>query len=276
MKSLFENYILIDFQNLLWRTWMVKTGQELTRSDGYPSGHVFRFFKSLAKIRKENIGELCFFLEGGEEDRYNIFPEYKKGRNKEKSFDPGPDILTMISYMKCKVITPEKAEADDGIASFIKQKYKARHCIISADKDLWALYSPKIRIISFQNEITGQTIQETFKVTPDKIPLVKSLKGDPSDGIPSVPRLRWNDIEDVMQNCTTPEDLYSNLSSIKEKTREKLLSYKEQVHQMYKVAKLKENCILNVKDYEGNPEELENFIKVFECNSLVEQIKILL
>lgn len=272
MKPLFESYILVDFQNLLWRTWMVSTGEEITRSDGYPSKHVFNFFRSVNKIKKSYSGTLCFFLEGGEKERYELFPEYKAGRNKERDFNPEMDVLEMIRLFSCRIITPKDAEADDGIATFVTQNKKARHTIISADKDLWALKTPKVRIVSFNNEISHEKVVETFKVEPNQVPLAKALKGDSSDGIPGVPRLRWQDLENTMKSCYTPEDLYANLGGVPTKTAEKLKEYETQVKTMYKVATLKTACELKVEEIVGNSDKLTEFVNKFECVSLVNQV----
>lgn len=271
MKALFPSFVLIDFKNTVMRAWHAgQSGEQedAKRSDGYPSGHILRFFRMVYKLKKETGGMLCFCMEGGETLRYELLPSYKEGRPKLE-FDPTPDVIKMLQFMKCKIITPVQAEADDAIAAYVTKNKNARHFIISADKDLWSLLGGKVRIFSAQNEIMEQKVVEVFGVKPQGVALAKALCGDTSDKIPKVPHLRWKDIEEVMQECVTPDDLYSRIDHIPEKTATKLLEYKEQVEKMYKVVRLRTECELVIDQRPGDAEGLTKFLESFECHSLL-------
>lgn len=268
MKPLFPSYLLIDFKNTAWRAYAVGSSDEqLKTSEGVPSGHVLRFFRMMQKLKKDFGGELVFCMEGGEKLRYELFPDYKKGRDKETPWLE--DLVQLARCMKCLVVTPKEAEADDAIAAFIRNNPKARHCIISADKDLWSLLGSKTRIMSFQNEILKEKVFETFGVLPEAVPLAKALSGDSSDGLPGVPRLRWKDIETQLEGCLTPEDLFAKIESVPVKTKEKLLEHKAQIELIYKVACLRNSCELAIEEIPGDESGMTALLNKFECTSLL-------
>lgn len=275
MKPLFPSYILVDFKNTAWRAFAAGGKEDAIKtSEGLPSGHVLRFFRMIQKAKKELGGELVFCMEGGEKLRYELFPTYKQGRSKETPWLE--DLVRLARSMKCLVVTPKEAEADDAIATFISLNKEARHCIISADKDLWALLGSKTRIISFQKEINQEKVIETFGVKPESVPLAKALTGDSSDCLPGVPKLRWKEITPIMEGCITPTDLFSKLDNLPIKTKEKLIEYKEQIETIYKVACLRNSCELNIEECGGDSEEMISLLNKFECNSLLTSTRALL
>jgi DNA polymerase-1 len=277
MKALFPSFILIDFKNTVMRAWHAGQSEEqddAKRSDGYPSGHVLRFFRMVHKLKKEIGGTICFCMEGGETRRYELLPTYKEGRSKP-DFDPVPDLVQLAQLMKCQIITPVNSEADDAIAAFVTKNKGVRHFIVSVDKDLWSLLGGKVRILSAQEEIVEQKVVKTFGVKPQGVALAKALKGDTSDKIPKVPHLRWADIETVMETCITPDDLYARLSDIPEKTAAKLTEYREQVEKMYQVVKLRTDCELVIQQCPGDATGMKQFLDSFECNSLIPLISAL-
>jgi DNA polymerase-1 len=278
MKALFPSFILIDFKNTVMRAWHAgQSGdqEDAKRSDGYPSGHVLRFFRMIHKLKKEcGGGQLVFCMEGGETRRYELLPTYKEGRSKP-DFDPAPDVVKMIQLMKCKVVTPVSAEADDAIATFVATNKGGKHFIVSVDKDLWSLLGGKVRILSAQNEITEAKVLKTFGVKPSGVALAKALVGDASDKIPKVPYLLWKDIASAMETALTPEDLYNQIDKIPPKTATKLLEYKEQVEKMFEVVSLRKDCELLIDERPGNSEEMKAFLESFECASLIPLISTL-
>jgi 5'-3' exonuclease len=270
LKPLFPSYLLIDFKNTAYRADAVGSANEqLKTSEGVNSGPILIFFRMIQKLKKEFGGELVFCMEGGEKLRYELFPDYKKNRKETPCFS---DLIDLAKTMKCLIVTPKEAEADDAIATFIKNNEKARHCVISADKDLWSLLGAKTRIISFQQEITSKKVFDTFGVVAGAVPLAKALNGDSSDGLPSVPRLRWKDIEPILPGCFTPDDLYSRLDLIAVKTKEKLLVYKEQVELVYKLACLRSDCELDIQEFPGDTNGMTEILNNFECNSLLKSV----
>lgn len=277
-----ERYIVVDFQNTLWKSWMAKPGRDipdLCRTDGYPTGHVYRFFRTIYKWKRDFQGHLVFCYEGNERYRYDLFPEYKAGRKREKDFDPAPDVMRMLSLVQCTELKPIGAEADDAIAGFIQRKPDALHLILSSDKDLWTCRGPNVQIVSFQEMLSEGDIKKSctkhFGVLPKSITLAKAIFGDKSDGLPGVPRLLKKHVSSVLQYAEDPDDLFSMLDEVPVKTAEKLREHEDHIRKMYSVVQLRPEVKIKRRDRDGDESALRDFVNEFECPSLQSMTKLL-
>lgn len=278
-----ERFVVVDFQNTLWKSWMAKPGAglDLQRStDNYPTGHIFRFFRTIYKWKRDFQGHLVFCYEGGEKKRYELFPGYKAGRKRDIEFNPAPDVMRLLSMVKCTELRPEAAEADDAIAGFIQRKPEALHLILSSDKDLWTLRGPNVQIVSFQKILTEDDIQKSCNKhygvgLPKSITLAKALFGDKSDGLPGVPRLLKKHVSDVLAKAETPDDLFSLLNELPDKTADKIREHEAHVRKMYEVVQLRPEVRLKRRERDGDEQGLRDFVNEFECSSLQPMVKLL-
>lgn len=289
MKSLDDipdRYVLVDYQNTLWKSWMVKpAGEEMHRADGHPSGHVFRMFRTLHKWKRDFGGDLVIAHEGGEKLRYELFPEYKANRHRvrvdqagQPLFDPNPDVARMMSYIKCVEVKAVGAEADDAIAAWVTNHPDATQLIISSDKDLWALRSPRVSIVSFQDMLSDEHVAKTLTKhygTPNlkSITLAKALFGDKSDGIPGVPRLLRKHMASYLEAASTPDELFDKLYLLPKKTASRLVEHKSQIYNMYNVVSLRSDVTLKYRVRKGDPDGLRAFLEEFECTTLLPYVE---
>lgn len=271
-------YVVVDFQNTLWKSWMVKPseGEDLVRADGYPTGHVFRFFRTIQKWKRNFSGHLVFCYEGGEKLRYDLYPGYKAGRkDRTLDFNPAPDVMRLLSLIKCTELKPKDAEADDAIAAFVSRHPEANHLILSSDKDLWTCRAPNVEIVSFQDLLSEKDIEKScvkhYGVCPKSITLAKSLFGDKSDGLPGVPRLLKKHVADLLLTASSPDDLYASLSKLPTTTQEKLRVHEAQIRKMHEVVQLRRDVKLKKREREGDEKALRAFLREFECASLIPQ-----
>jgi DNA polymerase-1 len=280
LSEIRERFVLVDFQNTLWKSWMVRTqdSDELTRKDGYPTGHVFRLFRTLLKWKGTFAGHLVICYEGGEKYRYELFPEYKAGRrDNRKEFDPVPDAKRMMSMLCCTELMPVAAEADDAIAAYIQRKPEAQHLILSSDKDLWALLGPRVQIVSFRDILGDAEVKKSCKKhygtsVPRSITMAKALYGDNSDNLPRVPRLLKKHMASLLEEAETPDEFFANLDGIPPKTVEKLRAHEDQVRRVFSAVKLRPEVKLRRRVRKGNPKRLRSFLREFECESLLHQV----
>jgi DNA polymerase-1 len=277
-----ERYVVVDFQNTLWKSWMAKPGggPDLCRADGYPTGHIFRFFRTIYKWKRDFQGHLVFCYEGQERQRYEIFPEYKAGRKRDQEFNPGPDVMRLLSLIRCTELRPVGAEADDAIAAFIHRKPDALHLVLSSDKDLWTLRGPNVQIVSFQEILTEEDIQKSCTkhygvATPKSITLAKALFGDKSDGLPGVPRLLKKHVSSVLEKATDPDELFTMLDEVPVKTADKIREHEEHIRKMYSVVQLRPEVKVKRREREGDERALREFVNEFECSSLQPMAKLL-
>jgi len=274
MRPLFKQNILVDYKNFAFRAVAVgnKDGRSLVTSDGRPSGHVLRFVNMLLSIKKLG-GDMFFCMEGNETKRFELLPEYKSNRG---SGDIDPALVRIIENIKCSIVTPQNAEADDAIATLVASS-NVRNYIVSADKDLWALLGPKVRISSYGEEVTAVDAEKKFGVPPKSITLAKALCGDPSDCIPRIPGLRWSQVLPIVKECVTPDELYNRLDELPVKTQKLLEEFKPTVVRLYNVVKLRHDCVLDINNRSGDLSKLHSIVvDEFECKSLQGKLQELL
>ena len=140
---------------------------------------------------KDEYGEMVLCSDAADPWRRDIFPNYKHQRRKGRvesqidwdglfkiMSDIREEFTTKLPY---KVLHIDKTEADDIIATLVKQQTEDLYLIISGDKDFIQLqkydnvkqYSPILKKM-----VNGHN--------PDTYIKTHILKGDSSDGVPNV------------------------------------------------------------------------------------------
>ncbi len=141
--------------------------------DGYALRNLFEW-----AFRDPEPHIFIFDGKNAKASRRAIFPNYKVGRtpapdNFYKQLDIFRELLQYTNKIQMKV---PLFEADDVIATLVKNAPGTRFRIHSNDGDF-------MRLVNENVEVTTPTIKD---VTPDRIRLYKTLKGDNSDKVPGV------------------------------------------------------------------------------------------
>jgi DNA polymerase-1 len=202
-----ERYLLIDGLNLFFRNF---SAINAVNSNGVHIGGLGGFFRSLGSlIRTIQPTQVYMVFDGpgSSNNRKNIIPEYKSGRNitrvtKHELFDNLEEeddskinqIVRIIQYLQTlpvKTVSLSRVEADDIIAYLshtLPVKPEDRAFIVSSDKDYLQLVSEQVIVYRpIEREyFTEDTVKEKFNVTPNNFILYKLLMGDNSDGITGI------------------------------------------------------------------------------------------
>lgn len=194
-----SKWLLVDGFNLAYRCFHALP--ELTRADGFPTGALHGWVKSLWKLADQERPEatLVFFDLGGSQDRLALHPEYKAQRK------PMPDplrqqiepIKSLTRAMGLAGIEVEGIESDDLLASEAVSLARAGHevLIVSSDKDFAQIVGEKIKVMlppPSANPKLGWRLMdaagvvEKFGVPPAQIADYLALVGDTSDNIPGL------------------------------------------------------------------------------------------
>ncbi|QOL24534.1 flap endonuclease Xni [Thalassotalea sp. LPB0316] len=124
--------------------------------------------------------------------RYDIYPDYKKGRAKMPSHlsDKMNDIQDVFLELGVDSLVPEEDEADDVIATLsIKVALRNQDVtIVSTDKAFLMLLNDNIKVFDYFNRryLDEQYVAEKFSVSPNKLLDLWSLTGDTTNKIPGV------------------------------------------------------------------------------------------
>jgi len=192
-------WLLIDGFNLMYRCFHAVP--ELTRADGFPTGALHGWVKSLWRLadQEKPAATLVFFDLGGAQDRLALHAEYKANRPDmpealQKQIDP---IKAFTRAMGLVGIEVHGVESDDLLASQAVALASAGHevLIVSADKDFAQLVNDQIKILQPPATANPQLgwrvldaagVQEKFGVPPARIADFLALVGDTSDNIPGI------------------------------------------------------------------------------------------
>ena len=202
-----ERFLLIDGLNLFFRNFAM---MNMVNPDGVHIGGLGGFFRSLgAEIRRIDPTQVYVVFDGvgSSNNRKNIVPEYKSGRdlqritnwevfdNREEEDDSKVDqIVRIIQYLKTlpvKTVSIDKVEADDIIAHLsriLPKDKKDKAFIVSSDKDFIQLVSDNVFLYRPMEKeyYTKQTVYDKYKMSPKNFILYKTLLGDNSDKIRGV------------------------------------------------------------------------------------------
>ena len=150
----------------------------------------FSFFRSLRPlVEKFDPDKVYFVLEGYPKWRYELHPEYKGTRPKDKDDLFHKNKRQIISILKedfpISVIRHPEFECDDVIAHLVRESHPTDNCVvISTDTDFIQLYNTNDNVKLYN------PIKKKFVPTPffDYVKW-KALKGDDSDNIDGIPQI---------------------------------------------------------------------------------------
>ncbi len=192
-------WLLVDGFNLAYRCFYALP--ELTRTDGFPTGALHGWVKSLWKLADQEKPEatLVFFDLGGSQERLALHPEYKAQRAEmpealAKQIEP---LKQLTRAMGLVGIEQDGVESDDLLAAQAVALARGGHeaVIVSSDKDFAQIVSEQIKIMlppPSANPKLGwrlldaMGVREKFGVPPAQIADYLALVGDASDNIPGI------------------------------------------------------------------------------------------
>ena len=234
-----KKVILVDGNNLLFRSYYATayTGNIMKNSKGFPTNALFGLTNMLNKIIKEENPEyMLVAFDKGKTFRHEKYKEYKAGRIKTPDdlvvqFKPSRE-LTRALGIKCFEI--DNYEADDIIGTYSKlidEDPDYEGIIVSSDKDLLQLISPKVKVKLLKTKdyimMDEDEFKKTYGLEPIKMIDLKGLMGDASDNIPGVKGIGEKTAIKLLQEYGSVENLYDHIDELKGATKDKLVQGKE-------------------------------------------------
>jgi DNA polymerase-1 len=229
-----DNVLIIDGLNMFLRNFAVLN---YVNQDGVHVGGLGGFLRSLGSLIHNNKPTSVYVIFdgiGSSQNRKNLLPEYKSGRNlarltnhsvfedlEEEQDSKVNQIARLIHYLKClpvHLISLDKVEADDIIAHlsrYLADEYDSKCIIVSADKDFLQLVDDNITVYSpmIKEFYTPRAILEKFGLPAKNFILYKTLMGDNSDKIPGLkglgPKKLFKFFPELAENEMSLEDLHN-------------------------------------------------------------------
>lgn len=289
MIDLSKKLLLIDGNSIAYRAFFALP--LLHNDKGIHTNAIYGFTMMLMKILEEEKPThiLVAFDAGKTTFRHKSFSEYKGGRQKTppELSEQFPLIRELLDAYQISRYELENYEADDIIGTLSlkaeKEGYEVK--VISGDKDLTQLSSPKITVgitrkgITDIEEYTPAHIEEKYGLVPEQIIDMKGLMGDNSDNIPGVPGVGEKTAIKLLKEFHTLEDLLSSIEKVSgNKLKEKLTTYKEQAILSKELATIMREAPVEVQlediYYEGfDQEKLNHLFKDLGFHSLLDKME---
>ena len=219
---------LIDGHNVLYRTFFGVP--RLTAPDGTPTNVVLGVARILLKILREERPDAIVAVFDSREPtpRHAIYPEYKANRLKtpEDLAAQIPVVDEMIDALGVRRLSVAGAEADDIIGT-LSRRAEERGIdvvIVSSDKDMYQLVSPRVKVRDGLKEHTvGEAqVEEVFGVPPGKVADLLALAGDPSDNVPGVPGIGEKTASELIREFGSLDAVLAHPERLKGARREKI------------------------------------------------------
>jgi DNA polymerase I len=189
-----DTLYLVDTFSLVFQVYYA-IRQPMTGTRGQPTNAVFGLTGDIQHLLKDKRpSHLIFAMESAEDqERVNIYEDYKAHRE-EMPEDLRPQIemiLDVIRGFSIPIINHPGWEADDVIATLARQAEADGFevVIVSNDKDLRQLLSPRIRIYNIRKKQfqDAEFLLKEWGVRPEQVIDFQALVGDSVDNVPGVP-----------------------------------------------------------------------------------------
>jgi len=198
-----------------------------------------------------------------------------------------PLLKTTLEQSQIKTFSLGGFEADDLIGTIsrkaAKKKFIDEVIIITGDKDLMQLVSPKIHLLMPIRGLSETKIFKTLDVVeklgvkPKQVIDLKALMGDMSDNYPGVAGIGPKVAIDLLSQYQTLDNIYQNINKIKPSIREKLVKDKDNAYLSQKLATIIDNIPLDFKLSQslwGNQivSNLDKLFKSYNFKSLISRL----
>lgn len=245
--SIYNNLLIIDANNLSYR-WLQRPNYDSFGDD------FVRTVQSLAKSYEAQRTIVCFDF-GKSYYRMDMHDEYKGTRKKPQDEDEikkYEDFFAVLNALPDEldeeVLKFRGVEADD-ILAWITQNISDRYdhtWVVSSDRDLYQLIDENVSIFNIfsRKEVTIQTLEDDYEITPSQYMLSRIIEGDKSDNILGIEGIGPKRAQTLAKEYNTLNNLLEALP-IKGRSKyiQNLNAGKEQLIRNEKLINLKEYCV---------------------------------
>ncbi|MBO4311677.1 MAG: DNA polymerase I, partial [Desulfovibrionaceae bacterium] len=286
VKSLLpgEPLFLMDGSAFVFRGYYAN--QNLSRSDGFPTGALFIVGRILLRIlREEEPRRFAMVLDGhGPNFRHELFPPYKSQRKAVPEgllvqLDP---IRRLTRALGLRLLVSEGCEADDCIASLaLRHRDEGGVVIVGADKDLKQCLHERVLMWDPGGREGKITTLESFRaetgLEPASWPDVQAVIGDSSDNIPGIPGVGIKTAETLFQSFSSLEDIRDRYEELKPALKKKIAGHLDAAFLYRQLTRLDTGRCQDVseEDFAVRPvdvKEVSAILREFELTALEREI----
>ncbi|MCS4534788.1 DNA polymerase I [Corynebacterium sp. HS2168-gen11] len=219
--------MLIDGHSLAFRAFFALPADNFATASGQHTNAVYGFLSMLANLLKEEQPShiAVAFDVGRHTFRSEIFPEYKAQRaaTPEEFKGQVPLIQKVLTTLGITTLEKPEFEADDIIATLATaaRPLGFETLIVTGDRDSFQLVNDTTTVlypmkgVSVLHRFTPQAVEEKYGLAPQQYPDFAALRGDPSDNLPSVPKVGEKTATKWIQQYGSLEALLEHADELK-------------------------------------------------------------
>lgn len=192
--------LLIDGHSMAFRAFYALPAENFSTSGGQHTNAVYGFLSMLANILAEEKPDFVAvaFDVGRKTFRTEMFPDYKAQREAAPEEFRGQVelIREVLETLGITTLSRENFEADDIVATLSTQAGADYETfLVTGDRDYLQLVDDcttvlyPMRGVSKLHRFTPEAVEEKYGLSPQQYPDFAALRGDPSDNLPSVPKV---------------------------------------------------------------------------------------
>ena len=231
-----DTLYLVDTFSLVFQVYHA-IRQPMTGTRGQPTNAVFGFTGDIKHLLKDKQPThlVCAMESTEDQQRVAIYQEYKANRD-EMPDDLRPQvemILDVVEGFRIPIVSCPGWEADDVIATLARRAeadgFDVR--IVSSDKDLRQLLSPKIKLYNIRKKqvLDEEFLLKDWGIRPDQVIDFQSLVGDSVDNVPGVPLVGPKKAGALLEKFGTLEEVLAHADEAPgKKLSENLKTYADQ------------------------------------------------
>lgn len=242
--------ILLDAGSIYYPAFHVM--KDLATPDGFPTGAVFGFTRTLVKLLSEYPSKYVAvaFDARGPTVRHEKYEDYKAHR---PSMDDAlavqiPRIKEILEAFQIPIFEAPGYEADDLIATFAQAAAAEGLDVLiaSGDKDLMQLVDDRVRVLKPSRKpgedlqlLDADGVRDYLGVSPNKIRDYLALVGDSSDNVPGVPGVGEKTARKILEQYDDLQDVLDHIDDVGNGRAQKALQeHRDQAELSYDLVQL--------------------------------------
>lgn len=217
---------------MAFRAFYALPAENFATSGGQATNAVYGFLSMLSNLlndEKPSHVAVAFDI-GRKTFRSELFPEYKAQRDETPEAFRGqvPLLKEVLAALGIVTLDKENYEADDIIATLATAAKPLGYetLIVTGDRDSFQLVNDTTTVlypmkgVSVLHRFTPAAIEEKYGLQPNQYPDFAALRGDPSDNLPSVPKVgektatkwivQYGDLENLLRSADEIKGVVGN------------------------------------------------------------------
>lgn len=254
MSTARKKLAIIDGKSVFYRGYYAMPN--LTTKDGVSTGGIYGFtamgIELLKKLKPDYVCVAWDKPKTNIRSRLKILPEYKAGRKAAPAdfYEQIPILHELLEAFNWPLLELDDYEADDIMHTLALKADKAglETMLITSDLDALQSVGKHTHVYALKKGFSNierfdiAAFEAKYGISVKQFLDLKSLKGDSSDNIPGVPGIGEKTAVKLLQDYKTLDNVYKNISEIKDTVASKLIAGKEKAYLSKEVARLYDNA----------------------------------